>query len=52
MSLLSFHLQARVESRKVEGDWRGLPVYELAWGQDDGTNGIQLFKLPMPMIIV
>merc|ERR1711990_25737 len=29
----------RVESRKNEGDWRGLPVYELSWAQDDGTNG-------------
>jgi len=29
----------RVAGRKETGDWRGLPVYVLEWGQDDGTNG-------------
>merc|ERR1711998_741348 len=28
-----------VASRKMTGDWRGLPVYELSFMQDDGTNG-------------
>merc|ERR1719230_1827975 len=31
--------EVRVASRKMTGDWRGLPVYELAYTQDDGTNG-------------